>query len=286
MSGRLMKLNKNQWNFLLPTILGLALWLIWGNFTIAESHFTITDKNIPESFDGFKIAHLSDIHGKTWGRQTIEPITEFDPNIIVITGDLIDSSTADFGEIEAWLGEITEIGPVYFITGNHEAWHPEYEVLEELLLENEVTVLKDEAMTLTSSGEEIGLIGLVDPAFLTESNMFNEHEFIMDAKIKELVDGKDTYNILLSHRPELFAVYVNNAIDFVLSGHAHGGQFRLPLIGGLVAPDQGFFPEYTAGLYEEEGTKMLVSRGLGNSIIPVRFNNRAELIFIELVNVS
>ena len=275
MSGRLMKLNKNQWNFLLPTILGLALWLIWGNFTIAESHFTITDKNIPESFDGFKIAHLSDIHGKTWGRQTIEPITEFDPNIIVITGDLIDSSTADFGEIEAWLGEITEIARVYFITGNHEAWHPEYEVFEELLLENEVTVLKDEAMTLTSSGEEIGLIGLVDPAFLTESNMFNEHEFIMDAKIKELVDGKDTYNILLSHRPELFAVYVNNAIDFVLSGHAHGGQFRLPLIGGLVAPDQGFFPEYTAGLYEEEGTKMLVSRGLWNSIIPVRFNNRA-----------
>lgn len=284
MSGRRMKVNKNKRKFLLPTILGLALWLIWGNFTIAESHFTITDKNIPESFDGFKIAHLSDIHGKTWGSQTTEPITEFDPNIIVITGDLIDSSTADFGEIEAWLAEITEIAPVYFITGNHEAWHPEYELLEELLVKNEVTVLKDEVVTLKSSGEEISLIGLVDPAFLTESNMFNEHEFIMDAKIKELVDGKDTYNILLSHRPELFAVYVNNAIDFVLSGHAHGGQFRLPLIGGLVAPDQGFFPEYTAGLYEEEGTKMLISRGLGNSIIPVRFNNRPELIFIELAN--
>ena len=90
------------------------------------------------------------------------------------------------------------------------------------------------------------------------------------------------FTILLSHRPELFEVYADNKMDLVLSGHAHGGQFRLPFVGGLVAPNQGLFPKYDAGLYTEENTNMIVSRGIGNSILPFRFNNRPEVILIEL----
>ena len=92
----------------------------------------------------------------------------------------------------------------------------------------------------------------------------------------------DGFTLLLSHRPELFEVYVDSNVDLVLSGHAHGGQFRLPLIGGLAAPNQGLFPEYDSGLYTEGNTNMIVSRGIGNSIVPFRFNNRPEVILIEL----
>ena len=93
----------------------------------------------------------------------------------------------------------------------------------------------------------------------------------------------DNITILLSHRPELFETYVNCGVDLVLSGHAHGGQFRLPFIGGLVAPNQGLFPKYDAGLYTKGDTNMIVCRGLGNSIIPIRFNNRPEIVLLELI---
>lgn len=102
------------------------------------------------------------------------------------------------------------------------------------------------------------------------------------AKLSELTDPGG-YNLLLSHRPELFETYKDSGIDLVLTGHAHGGQFRLPFIGGLIAPNQGFFPKYDSGLYTDGRTNMVVSRGLGNSIIPLRFNNRPEIVIVELV---
>jgi predicted MPP superfamily phosphohydrolase len=100
--------------------------------------------------------------------------------------------------------------------------------------------------------------------------------------LDNLMHEEDKYSILLSHRPELFHIYVDNNIDLVLSGHAHGGQFRIPFIGGIVAPNQGLFPKYDAGLFGEKETNMIVSRGIGNSIIPFRFNNPPEIIIIEL----
>ena len=97
-----------------------------------------------------------------------------------------------------------------------------------------------------------------------------------------ILDDKNTFSILLSHHPELFPEYKNTDIDLVFSGHAHGGQFRLPFIGGIIAPEQGLFPEYDAGIYTEDNTNMLVSRGIGNSILPFRINNRPEVILINL----
>ena len=94
-------------------------------------------------------------------------------------------------------------------------------------------------------------------------------------------DG-DSYTVLLSHRPELLEAYADSGVDLVFSGHAHGGQFRLPFVGGIVAPNQGLFPEYDSGLYTEKGATMLVSRGIGNGILPIRFNNRPEVILAEL----
>ena len=100
--------------------------------------------------------------------------------------------------------------------------------------------------------------------------------------LADLVDEDDGYTLLLSHRPELFDAYVQAGADLVFSGHLHGGQFRLPFIGGLVGPGQGLFPKYDAGMYTQQSTTMVVSRGLGNSIFPFRVNNRPELVIVEL----
>lgn len=122
-------------------------------------------------------------------------------------------------------------------------------------------------------------MGLSDPNFTSYDG---DASAMIQEKLKHLKMGETNYTILLSHRPELFETYVNAGIDLVLSGHAHGGQFRLPFIGGLIAPNQGLFPRYDAGLYTEGHTGMVVSRGLGNSILPLRFNNRPEIVLVEL----
>ena len=139
-------------------------------------------------------------------------------------------------------------------------------------------------MELEQSDETITLLGMNDPSFQTDY-LFGDSETVMRNKLQELISEVDGYTVLLSHRPELFEVYVEGGIDLVLSGHAHGGQFRLPFVGGLVAPNQGLFPKYDAGLYVDNNTNMIVSRGIGNSIIPLRFNNRPEVILVELKTV-
>ena len=128
----------------------------------------------------------------------------------------------------------------------------------------------------------ITLIGLSDPDFTIKGDMFNEVPAMVNTKLNSLIDDENSYTILLSHRPELFETYVCCGVDLVLCGHAHGGQFRLPFIGGLVAPNQGLFSKYDSGLYTDRITNMVVSRGLGNSIIPFRFNNRPEVVLVEL----
>lgn len=276
-----MKLKKRSRIYLFLTgMLLLFFWMFWGNRTIQVSQVEITDAEVPDAFIDFKIAHLSDIHDKNWGETLIAPIQEENPDIIVITGDLIDSNEPDIYSASLLIEELNKIAPIYFVTGNHEAWSGHYDTLKESLLNQSVNILDNEAIVLQRNGEELLLLGLKDSAFATE----DEHSLTIEARVQELSGQFDGFKLLLAHRPELFESYVRNDLNLVLSGHAHGGQFRLPFIGGLIAPDQGLFPEYTSGVYEKNKTKMVVSRGLGNSIIPLRFNNRPELIFIELTN--
>ena len=179
--------------------------------------------------------------------------------------------------------EAVQIADTYYVTGNHEASLSQYDELKAELENTGVVVLEDKAMQLEYNGDDITLIGLSDPSFTLKGDMFGEVPAMVDTKLRGLIGDKDNYTILLSHRPELFEAYVNCGVDLVLSGHAHGGQFRLPFIGGLVAPNQGLFPKYDAGLYTKGDTNMIVCRGLGNSIIPIRFNNRPEIVLLELI---
>ena len=144
-----------------------------------------------------------------------------------------------------------------------------------------VEVLENQTSVITRSNSNIKIIGINDPSFNSDYLMGDEKSVIV-SQLKIVAQNEEDLTVLLSHRPEFFELYASYKFDLVLSGHAHGGQFVLPFLGGLFAPGQGFFPKYDAGLFEKNGTNMIVSRGIGNSIIPLRVNNRPEVILIEL----
>lgn len=260
-------------------------WIWRGNTALEVNEYEMISNRIPEAFSGFRIAQISDLHNAQFGERNeglLSLLSQADPDIIVITGDLIDSRHTDIEIALEFCESAIEIAPVYYVTGNHEARVTEYEDLKNGLEENGIVILENEKVRLSRDEEYITLMGIQDPSFTTDY-LFGDAESVAAATLSEFQNESDRYTVLLSHRPELFNVYVDSQIDLVFSGHAHGGQFRLPFIGGLVAPNQGFFPEYDAGLFSKENTTMVVSRGAGNSIIPLRFNNRPEIVVVELI---
>ena len=279
--------NKRQWIFTAVICLILiAIWIVRGNNQIKFTEYIITSSKVPESFTCFEIAQVSDLHNTEFGEENtklLELLSEIEPHIIVLTGDLIDSRHTDIEIALDFAGKATQIAPVYYVSGNHEARVPEYEELKMGLAEAGVTVLENQKVQITRDGESITLMGIQDPSFRTDY-LFGDAEVVSKQAISELQNESDGFTVLLSHRPELFELYVDTGVDLVFSGHAHGGQFRLPVVGGLVAPNQGFFPKYDAGQFIEENTTMIVSRGVGNSIIPFRINNPPELVVVELKN--
>lgn len=266
-------------------LIALVIWTVWGNTALELNTYTVSSGRLPEAFDGYRIAHISDLHNTEMGKDNdklLNMLREAKPDIIAITGDLIDSRNTDIEIALQFVEEAVKIAPCYYVTGNHEARVSEYfDDLKNGLTELGIIILEDERVDLDKNSETITLIGINDPSFKSDY-LFGDSETVVETHLQELMNESYSFTLLLSHRPELFEIYVNNEVDLVLSGHAHGGQFRLPFVGGLVAPNQGLFPKYDAGLYTEENTNMIVSRGIGNSILPFRFNNRPEVILIEL----
>ena len=269
-------------------ILCLGIWSLWGNIALEVNEYEIVSNRIPEAFAGFRIAQVSDLHNKDFGEgygQLLTLLSQINPDIIVVTGDLIDSRQTDLDVALEFAWQAGKIARVYYVSGNHEARVPEYEDLKTGLVKAGVVILENQKIQITREGESITLMGIEDPSF-QEDYLFGDSESVARQAIENLQNESDGYTILLSHRPELFDLYVETEMDLVFSGHAHGGQFRLPFVGGLVAPNQGFFPKYDAGQFTEENTTMIVSRGVGNSIIPIRFNNRPEIVLVTLRNMK
>lgn len=264
-------------------LLILIVWTAWGNAALELNTYTISSRGLPDAFDGYRIAQVSDLHNAEFGdgnQRLLDMLREAEPDMIAITGDLIDSRKTNIAVALAFAEEAVRIAPCYYVSGNHEARVPEYRELKAGLEAAGVTVLDDARVEIEISGKSITVIGVNDPSF--HADYLTSDAAVMDRKLSELPSEDADFTILLSHRPELFDTYVAHNMDLVLTGHAHGGQFRLPLIGGLLAPNQGLFPKYDDGLYSQGNTNMIVSRGLGNSIIPFRFNNRPEVVLIEL----
>ena len=280
-----MKNKKILFTVILFVVLCLTLGtlIVYDNFKIDVTEYTIENVNLPKTFNGFKIVHLSDLHNTEFGKNNkklLKIIKEQKPDAVFVTGDTIDGFYTNIQIPINLFKEILKICDVYFVVGNHESRVNITTTTEfiDTLTEIGVIVLKDNSAYIEKDGERIQVIGLKDASDYKADYNNNYTEKITET-INNL-DDKNTFSILLSHHPELFNEYKNTDIDLVFSGHAHGGQFRLPFIGGIIAPEQGLFPKYDAGVFSENNTTMVVSRGLGNSIIPIRINNSPEIVVV------
>ena len=262
----------------------LIIWTIWGNTALELNKHTIESNKIPKAFDGYKIAQISDLHNAEIGEENerlLGMIEAADPDIIAITGDMIDSRRTNVETALGFAEKAVKLAPCYYVNGNHELRVSEYEELKKGLSELGVIVLENESTKINIKNQEITVIGISDPS-LEANELWSVEAEVVNNHLGELIKADDNYKLVLSHRPELLEIYCEAGADLVLTGHAHGGQIRLPFVGGVIAPHQGFFPEYDGGLYIKEETNMIVSRGIGNSLFPLRFNNRPEVVLIEL----
>lgn len=282
-----MKKKTRRWIAAIAAAAALSLlgWaLVWGNTALVRANVLLCSNGIPEVFDAYKIVQISDLHDAQIGENNeklIAMTAEAEPDCIVLTGDFVDSSRF-YPERSLSVAEaLVKIAPVYYVSGNHEAILPdaEYQALTDGLRALGVCVLEDESAELTRGGQSIRLIGLTDIGF--HPGTLEEKKDALRTALSALLP-EDEFSVTLAHRPELMDVYSECGAPLVLSGHAHGGQIRLPGIGGLIAPGQGLFPKYTEGKYEENGTAMVVSRGIGNSVLPLRVNNRPQIVVVQL----
>jgi predicted MPP superfamily phosphohydrolase len=263
----------------------LTCFFYFQNNSIVTTEYNFSSDKVPQNFKGYKIVQLSDLHSKSFGNNQsdlVKKVKKVNPDLIVFTGDLIDSDRYDEKISLTLMERLVQIAPVYFVTGNHEWWSGKFNSLEDKLKDTGVQVMRNTVEEIIIGNDKIQIIGIDDPAKVNES--YAERaiaEEDITNSIKGLEEGVN-FKILLSHRPELFSLYTQYEFDVVFSGHAHGGQVRIPFIGGLVAPNQGLFPEYSSGMHDADNATMIVNRGLGNSIIPLRVFNRPEIVVVTL----
>lgn len=256
-------------------ILIVVILLVWGTNDIVTSTYFVENEKIPSEFDGYRIVQISDLHNKEFGKnqkRLIEKIKKENPDLIVITGDIVDRRKWGTKNMEKFLSEVKGTAPIYYVSGNHEVWSFKYDIVKKILRKYDVNILDDEVKSIKKDNSEIKIAGIIDTGFEDREEYVPEILKNLKKKVKA-----DEFSILLSHRPEHIEDYSDAGFDLVFSGHAHGGQIRLPFIGGIYAPHQGFMPKYTKGVINMKKTKMVVSRGLGNSVIPIRILNRPEI---------
>ncbi len=258
-------------------------WLRWQCWGLTATHTQAVLSGLPEGFDGFTIVHLSDLHGHEYGegsRELLALARAQSPDLIVITGDLIDQES-QLGMVPALARGLAAAAPTYYVTGNHE-WALGSGAVKELkavLEQCGVTVLSNQYEVLERGGAQIALAGIDDPNGYADQTSPEA----LRARIQEQAPG--LFTLLLAHRNDHFGQYAAAGYDFVMSGHGHGGIVRLPFVGGLVGTDRRLFPKWTSGLYALGDSTLFVSRGLGNNTVPIkglRIFNRPELAVVTL----
>lgn len=270
----------------LLAVLLAAGWLLWDNRRLDVTAYEVgpppNGTEASAAATGVRIAQVSDLHAASFGTFTqrlVEAVEAAEPDLIALTGDLIDVRTADLSEVLAVVERLQAVAPAYFVLGNHEADSTLQDELLAGLEERGVVVLRDEAAQVRVAGTEFTLIGIDDPRVRAVRGLEPRDPAEV---LPGLVPSEAGTTVLLAHRPELLDRYAGQGIDLVLSGHAHGGQVRVPGLGGLFAPHQGWLPDLSEGVHERGGTTMVISRGLGNSIAAVRVNDPRELVIVDL----
>lgn len=261
-------------------LVGLALWALDSRLLIRRYELSCEQIEQP-----VRLVVLTDYHGCDYGENGVELVgmtADATPDLILLVGDMF-SADGDPEEELTMFRALVEIAPTYYVTGNHEYWEYDVPALTTLIGETGVTVLDQNCVTVEAVGQRINLCGVPDPYAMVYAGA--PDTAIQLSRAAEQIDS-EAYTILLAHRPELLEAYAAlGKFDLVLSGHAHGGQVRIPgVINGLCAPNQGWFPKYAGGRYEQDGTTMLVSRGLSDQVqmgVP-RIFNRPELLIVDL----
>lgn len=262
-------------------ISAFCLYGLWTNRQLELEAITLPISDLPEELANLKILHVSDIHL----RRLRVPLTtllktsqDTTPDLILITGDTIDrTESLDSSKILTVINDFAQIAPTFVIEGNHETSSGQLETWRQLIISSQAQLLENQFTTIEINEQMIGLIGL------------RNEETDLPAEVKAKTT-EQSLNLLLAHHPELFNEYAASFKDYpiqaVFSGHAHGGQIRLPGIDGLLSPHQGWFPKLTNGAYlhqKKENFTLVVSRGLSNSKFPFRINNKPHLLLVTLV---
>ena len=256
-----------------------ALWMLWTNLIVGFTKLTVKYTNLPEELDGLRIVHISDLHNWSFSGTdglVIECLKRWQPDLIAITGDIVDAHHTNIPLALDFVEQLVTVAPCYYSTGNHESSLSEEERswLMEGLEQLGVNILRDKAVETEKNGGAFMLVGLEDVRFEGVSDKRNK-------TIDSLSKAED-FTVVLSHQPQYYDSYRESSAELILSGHAHGGQARLPFLGGLYSPNQGILPYYDSGIYQDGDFAMVVSRGIGNSSFPVRFNNQPEIILLQL----
>lgn len=267
-----------------------ALVGVWSQFkTVPQvSHYIIKSKKLPSKFDGLRIAHLSDLHNEVYGERNaclLSLIDEQKPDIVLITGDMISHDQHNMHEYIDLCRNLAKKYVVYYVNGNHELsdlTKCEFKTVAVMLKQAGVICLDNKITTLVCEEQSIALAGLCYDMEYYKGVRGNRraHSVFTKKKMTDYLGNapKDEYTILLAHNPLDFDVYAEWGADLSLGGHIHGGLIRLPIVKGILSPEMKFMPKYKEGVYDKNGKKLVVSRGLGS----VRIFNRAELVTVEL----
>lgn len=282
-----------MWTILFILVL-LIIYFVWENITLEKTEYEISIPHRHPDLKGTKIAHISDLHLPSQRvnlKAMVKEIKKEEPDVIVITGDIFQASTADRDTLNMvrYLGQsLDAIAPTYAVSGNHDMGLLDDDYWRMTLRNNKIHALEDESHWLPIGESGIHFLGLRETEEMSDYSVVPENRTFMEyLSITE--EMKSETVVLLAHHPEYFEQYLlvenGSAIDLVLSGHTHGGQVRLPYIGGLFSPGQGMFPKYDYGFFSSEknpGQRLIINRGMMYPTYIFRVNNRPEIGFITL----
>lgn len=274
--------KKGKWNKKIYIIAGIILVLIFAcDMRLKTVIYTIeTDRLVGP----IRLVLITDLHSCYYGKEQnslIRAVEEQNPDVVLLGGDIFDDNFS-YANAETTIKYLTEKYPCYYVTGNHEYWSEDISAILDIVDSYGITILEGDCDTIEIRGQKINICGIDDP----DVTSYTKNAKSMSDQLIEAQEQAepDCYTILLSHRPEYAETYMRYNFDLVLSGHAHGGQWRIPrILNGLYAPNQGLFPKYAGGLYEFEQGTMIVSRGLAReSTLAPRIFNRPELVVVDL----
>jgi len=271
--------KKHRWILPVLAILVVLTLIALDERLILRTYTVVSPKLTAE----VRLAVVTDFHSSDNADDVVAMVTSCAPDAVLMVGDMFDDDIAN-RPTERTLSLMWQLSaqyPCYYVSGNHEAWTGEMDALYQQTEEAGVTVLRMSSGVLTVRGQRIALCGVPDPYEMVLSGAPDTEEQLRQAL--EDVDSAD-FTVLLAHRPELLAKYAQFPLDLVVSGHAHGGQVRIPgVLNGLYAPNQGWFPKLAGGAYTQDGTTLIVSRGLAVRTRLPRIFNRPEVVLVRCV---